>query len=132
MFTLSVPGTSVPGSAHPDAIVAGTRIDVVEALLSAGMDNVVMACSGDALLHALRCATGEELLVVLDSHAASSLLSALRRAPALLGRCIILVQGMTLAETDRAILKNARATLWCDDALLLPALARAARHRCAA
>jgi hypothetical protein len=132
MFTLSVPGSSMPGRDRPDAIVVGTRLDIVDALLSAGMQNVVLACSTDALRHALTCAAGRDLVLIFDPSPHGPTLTGLGTATSMLSRCTVLVRGTHVEPADRAALTRAAATIWCDECLTPMALARTAQHRMAA
>ena len=132
MFSLSVPGTSVPGHEHPDAIVVGGQLDIVDALLSAGMDNVVLACSSDALRHALIRATGPDVLLILDAHGGRPMLQGLRAPEQELQRCTVLVRGTHLDAGDSAALKHAKLTIWCADGISPAAIAHVACRRMAA
>ena len=132
MFTLSVPGSSMPGRDRPDAIVVGTRLDIVDALLSTGMHNVVLACSCDALRHALISAGGRDLVLIFDPGPHGPTLATLGAATSLLEHCTILVRGTHVSSADRAVLARAGATIWCDEHLSAAALARTAHHRMAA
>ncbi len=132
MFSLSVPGSSMPGRERPDAIVVGARLDIVDALLSAGMSNVVLACSCDALRHALASASDRDLVVIFDPSPHGPTLAALGQSASLLSRCTVLVRGTHVDPADRAILARAASTIWCDDHLSAVALARTALHRMAA
>lgn len=133
MFSLSVPGVSSLGAAPPDALVIGSRLDVVDALLAAGIERVVLACSADAVRHALRGAkAGDHMMVVVDPSARGPVLSGLRERPDLLPSLTVFVRGAVLDVEDRRTLRQAFATVWCSADLPASALARVAMHRAAA
>lgn len=111
MFALSVPGG--PISDAPDVIVAGSKLDIVEALLDAGLTNVVLACSGDALVHAMQAARRSHAVVLVDAREDGKLPTPLTKLPWTLGHLPMLVWGATCGLARTVATEGGAPRLWC-------------------
>lgn len=128
MFAVSVPGSSIPGPEIPDVVVVGSKLDIVDALLGAGVSSIVLACSGDALRHAMRRAREVGTVVILDARGRGEI------APDVIARAsdfrqsTVLVWGATDAE-DATFTAFAARVLWCCESVSPRAIAKIASSR---
>lgn len=129
MFSIAVPGTPIPGRDVPDIIVVGSELDIVDLLVCVGMSNIVLACSDDALRHAMRHARSVGTLVLVDARRRREIPSVVREEARLFERCTVLVWGAA-ADHDQKLAGTAGSLLWCSATVTPRAVAAlAASHR---
>ncbi len=114
MFSIAVPGSSVPGPDVPDVIVVGSELDIVDALVGAGFSNIVLACSSDALRHAMSRARRVGTLVLVDARRERTVPSVMHDDPRMFERCSVLVWGAHTAR-DEKLARTAGSLLWCSE-----------------
>ena len=122
MLSIAVPGSSVPGPAVPDIVVLGANLDIVDALLTSGLSNVVLACSTDALRHAMSRAGFSGTTVLIDARHHRVLPALLRTHRHLFERSNVVIWGDAL-DRENAVESCLRSLVWCSAALTPSAVA---------
>jgi hypothetical protein len=97
---------------HTHAVVAGSDFTTVDALIGAGVDEVTVACSADALCRACEGGRTEPLLLIVDARSGATPLDAPQIRPELFEKATVVVWG-ALSEKTRKMFSKARFVIAC-------------------
>jgi len=122
MLSISVPGSSIPGASVPDIVVLGANLDIVDALLASDMSNVVLACTTDALRHAMSRAGFVGTVVLVDARHHHVLPALFRTHRHLFEHSSVIVWG-DVADANNEFARCVQSLVWCSAALAPRAVA---------
>ena len=119
MFSIAVPGSSIPGPSVPDVVVASSELELVDSLIEAGFVNVVLACTAEALRHTMLGVGRRTTVLVVDARF-RRLPTLFTREPELFAGSRLLIWGGAAEDGDSAL---GRTAMWCSGSLTASAVA---------